>query len=185
MRAMRGSWLLALAVIGLGACSTHDTAKRERLLDTPAARRLVGTWNVSFEMNAHAAPPDAPAARVRVTGVIAFAPDHHGLTATTELNGITHEGAYDLDFRPFGWSTREADAPAVAVARVVSTAGASPSDTGRDSLYIVLSPGTQRFAVRMSGMLATDGATGIWSARSFSAGGGTGRFVMQRRAPAP
>jgi hypothetical protein len=34
-----------------------------------------------------------------------------------ELRGITHEGSYDLDFQPFGWTTREADAPAVPVAR--------------------------------------------------------------------
>lgn len=180
---MRLTWLVTLALAGTSACGRSDTAQRARLLDTPAVRRLVGTWEVSlfadFRDTLRMRAPDS------VTGMLAFTADHFGPPDAAELQGITHEGTYDLDFQPFGWSMRGADGPPVAVARVVSAAGSSVSDRAPDSIYVVLSPGTARFAVRMSGALVGDSAAGVWSARSFSAGGGAGRFVMRRRAATP
>lgn len=178
---MRARWLAVVSLLSLGACHQGDdeAAQRERLLDTPAARRLTGMWTVAFEADAGTTLTLRRGPGL-VAGTLVLGPDHHGPTSTAELSGITHQGAYDVDFRPFGWSTRSGDEPAAAVARVITAGG-----SGADSLYMVLSPGTQRFAVRMTGTVAGDSATGRWIAISYGAGGGSGRFVMRRQASVP
>lgn len=168
--------LIVACVLALG-CTPDDTAERAQLLDAAAARRLIGSWDVAF-LRDPTRPMSADAAQARVVaGTIAFAEDHHGRIASAELRDPTHDGVYDIGFEPFGFSTRDARAVPIAVARVVPT-------PGRDSLYIVLSPGTARFAVRMSGTLSLDSAAGVWRAAAYSAGGGSGSFVMRRRAEA-
>jgi hypothetical protein len=168
---------LAAAVM-LAACA--DAGERERLLASPAARRLVGTWDATFTNDPRASVGVVSTA-TSVQGTMAFTLDHHGPASVDELRDITHEGSYDLDFSPFGWTTRSSDAPAVAIARVAAgDARASKHGDARDSLFVVLSPGTERFAVRMVGVFAGDSASGMWSARAYSAGGGAGRFVMRR-----
>jgi hypothetical protein len=170
-RDMRAALVLVSCLLAVGACSRDDAAERARLLHTQAARRLVGTWDATFVADAR--PGATHSASVR--GMLAFTTDVHGPSFTAEMRGITHEGTYDLDFSPAGFTTGVADAPATAVARVVP-------GVGSDSLQVVLSPGTERFAVRMVGMLAWDSAFGTWNAYSRGAGGGSGRFVMRRRA---
>jgi hypothetical protein len=171
-----------LVVVMLGACADADAGQRARLLDSPVARRLVGTWDVTFTNDPHAAVSLASTA-TSVQGTMAFTTDHHGPASVDELSDITHEGSYDLDFTPFGWTTRSSDAPAVAIARVSTGSALAPAQTEvRDSLFVVLSPGTERFAVRMAGVFAGDSASGVWNARAYSAGGGAGRFVMRRHA---
>jgi hypothetical protein len=182
---MRAASIVPLTLLLL-ACQTDDGAQRTRVLDSPAARRLVGAWAVSFEVDTNmATPPQARLSRPPVEGMLVLAPDHTGPSSTPELDGITHEGAYDVDFRPFGFTTRTAGAPAVVVARIVPATELSLVHSATDSLYVVLSPGTDRFAVRMSGTLTGDSASGVWSAYAFSAGGGAGRFVMRRHVGEP
>jgi hypothetical protein len=182
---MRAASIIPLTVFLL-ACQPDDAAQRARVLDSPAARRLVGAWAVSFEVDTNmATAPQVRSSRPQVQGMLVFAPDHTGPSSTPELEGITHEGAYDLDFRPFGFTTRTAESPAVLVARIVSASELSRVHDVSDSLYVVLSPGTERFSVRMSGTLARDSGWGVWSAYAFSAGGGAGRFVMRRHVENP
>jgi hypothetical protein len=175
---------LTLVLLGiLSACARSDDGERDHVLESPAVRRLVGAWDVSFVSDPHASLRAPPTTRV-LTGTLAFTVDRYGRTETAELSGITNEGTYDVDFRPFGWTTRAADAPAVAVARVhtpLRGAGAAIPD----SLAVVLSPGSERLVVVMSGTFSGDSASGIWSAYGYRAGGGTGRFVMRRHANAP
>ena len=154
-----------------------DTTARAQRVDSPAARRLAGTWDATFTNDPRASITLAGATSA-VTGTLAFTTDHHGPRSIDGLSGVTHEGSYDLDFQPFGWTTRPDDAPAIAVARVMP---AQPvHDRTPDSLVVVLSPGTERFAVRMEGAFSADSAWGRWSARAYSAGGGAGTFVMRR-----
>ena len=175
---MRRLTLLLLGI--LSACARHDEGERDLVLQSPAVRRLVGAWDVSFTTDPHASLRAPPTTRV-LTGTLAFTVDRYGRTETAELSGITNEGTYDIDFQPFGWTTRAADAPAVAVARV-DTPLRLAGDAGSDSLVVVLSPGSERLVVVMSGTFSGDSASGIWSAYSYRAGGGTGRFVMRRHA---
>jgi hypothetical protein len=177
----RDSWqtLIAASVMALlVGCARDDAAARSRLLDDVEARRLVGTWVVLLwldpaQTTTTKAHPVAP-----VAGTLVFAEDHYGRIASTELSGATHDGVYDVDFRPFGFSSRDESAVPVVVARV------DPRAKG-DSLYVVLSPGTPRFAVRMAGTIVGDSAAGAWRAAAFSAGGGGGRFIMRRRQDTP
>jgi hypothetical protein len=173
---MRCVWSVLAAATVL-ACSTSDATSRRRALESDAARRLVGAWDVSFVADSTSMAFRMRGSSDRVTGTIAFTLNRSGADADAMLRDITHEGAYDLDFSPFGFTTRLADAPAVAVARLASSTGTSRD---ADSLWIVLSPGSEQFPLLMRGMIGGDSARGTWSAQAFSAGGGAGRFVMRR-----
>jgi hypothetical protein len=175
---------LGMVLLGmLSACARHDEGERDHVLESPAVQRLVGAWDVSFAIDPHASLRAPPTTRA-LTGTLAFTVDRYGRTETAELSGITNEGTYDIDFEPFGWTTRAATAPAVAVARV-STPLRPAGDDVPDSLVVVLSPGSDRLAVLMSGTFSGDSASGVWSAYGYRAGGGTGRFVMRRHRNPP
>ena len=160
------------------ACAPDETPARARLLDSPAARRLVGAWDVTFRLDVATSVAVRPATAPPVTGTLVFAEDRYGHTSSRELGEPTHDGVYDVDFGPFGFSSRAAGDVPVAVARVAST-------PRRESLYVVLSPGTTRLAVQMTGTLDDDSASGEWRAAAFSAGGGAGHFTMHRRQGTP
>jgi hypothetical protein len=173
----RGVVLTPLVVVAL-ACAHDDEPARARLLASPASRHLVGAWNVEFRLDRARSISVRALDTGSVTGTLVFAEDRFGRVASSELGESTHDGVYDVSFTPFGFSSRaEGDVP-VAIARVVPTAQG-------ESLYVVLSPGTTRLAVRMAGTLAGDSATGAWRAAAFSAGGGAGTFRMHRRRAEP
>jgi hypothetical protein len=175
---------LGMLLLGtLSACERNDDGERDHVLQSPAVQRLVGAWDVSFTSDPHASLRAPPTTRV-LSGTLAFTVDRYGPSETAELSGITNEGTYDIDFEPFGWTTRAADAPAVAVARVAARLR-PVDDLVSDSLVVVLSPGSERLAVVMSGTFSGDSAAGLWSAYGYRAGGGTGRFVMRRHATSP
>ncbi|NUR54913.1 MAG: hypothetical protein HOQ29_10725 [Acidobacteria bacterium] len=168
---------LWIVLTGLAvACGHGDASARQRLLASPEALRLVGAWKVRFELN-YAVSSRVDVGKVGpITGTVVLAEDRFGRVGSTEIGDATHDGVYDVDFSPFGFSSRsEGDVPA-AIARLVPT-------TLGDSLYIVLSPGTTRLAVVMAGRLAGDSASGEWHASAFSSGGGAGSFTMHRRVP--
>ena len=175
---MRRATCLLLAAL-LSACGPRDAADREALLGSDAARRLVGVWDVTFDADTLATVMPRRLARRRVTGTMVFTLNRSGAYSTSALQGITHDGAYDLDFVPFGFTTRAADAPAAAIARIQPVAHERGSHDV-DSLWVVLSPGTDHFAVRLRGALSGDSASGTWITESYSSGGGAGRFRMQR-----
>jgi hypothetical protein len=177
--------LVVALLLASNACHGDAAARRARLLRAPVRQRLAGTWQVAFVADPHSTTIAERASHDTVVGLLVFAPNDHGPLAVAGIDGVTHEGAYDLDFAPFGWTTRGRDAAPTAIARVVIAPGGLPVVPGGDSLYVVLSPGTERFAVQMSGVLVRDTATGVWSALAHSAGGGEGRFVMVRRGSAP
>lgn len=160
--------MAALGGAALLACGRSEEPSAARIA---VARRLVGTWDVTFWLDSertisHAAAP--------ITGTLVFALDHSGPLDAPELSAPTNDGLYDADFHPFGFSTRDGDNVPVALARLI------PGTSG-DSLYVVLSPGRTRFSVRMAGRLSDDSAAGDWRASAFSAGGGSGRFRMHRK----
>lgn len=175
----RVSVMLLLATVGVGACDSVDAAQREHLLDTPAVQRVVGVWAVSIRADSQVMTNVHARGRT-ITGTMAFTVNHHGPRDILELSGVTHQGVHDLDFVPFGWASGTIDAPAVAVARVVPASADGGRANQPDSIYVVMSPGTTQFAVRMTGLVNADSAWGVWSASSFSAGGGAGSFVMRR-----
>jgi hypothetical protein len=177
---MTSGWWVAALFAGLVGCNARSGAHESEPDDAPM-RRLVGSWQVTFQADPHETPGlrDSSA---NVSGMIAFTRNRYGPRSDARVGALTHEGVYDLDFRPFGFSTRDAGEPASAVARVFPATG---HDSASDSLIVILSPGAARFAVQMSGTVVGDSATGRWLASSFSAGGGAGGFRMRRTAAAP
>jgi len=168
---LRRMAIAALSGAALLACERNEEPPASRVA---VARRLVGTWDVTFWLDSERTISTYVHASAPVAGTLVFALDHYGRLDAPELNAPTNDGLYDADFRPFGFSTRDGDNVPVVVARLV------PRPTG-DSVYVVLSPGRTRFSVRMTGRLVDDSAVGDWRAAAFSAGGGAGRFAMRRR----
>lgn len=168
---LRRMAIAALSGAALLACERNEEPPASRVA---VARRLVGTWDVTFWLDSERTISTYVHTSAPVAGTLVFALDHYGRLDAPELSAPTNDGLYDADFRPFGFSTRDGDNVPVVVARLV------PRLTG-DSVYVVLSPGRTRFSVRMAGRLADDSAIGDWRASAFSAGGGAGRFAMHRR----
>lgn len=161
---------VALGGAALLACGRNEEPSASR---AAIARRLVGTWDVTFWLDSERTISSYVHATAPIAGTLVFALDHYGRIDAPELSAPTNDGLYDADFHPFGFSTRDGDNVPVALARVV------PRPSG-DSVYVVLSPGRTRFSVRMAGRLVDDSAAGDWQASAFSAGGGSGRFSMHR-----
>lgn len=163
--------LYALAGAVMIACGQAEEPSAARIA---IARRLVGTWDATFWLDSERTISTYVHATAPIAGTIVFALDHYGRIDAPELSAPTNDGLYDADFRPFGFSTRDDGTVPVVVARIV------PRTMG-DSIYVVLSPGRTRFAVRMAGQLTDDSVVGDWRASAFSAGGGAGHFSMRRR----
>jgi hypothetical protein len=172
-RALMVAACMSAALLG---CEHENAAARTRLLDSPAARSLVGAWDVTFRMDVATAVVARASEAAPITGTLVLAEDRYGRANSRDLDDPTHDGVYDVDFTPFGFSSRAAGDVPIAVARV------APAAAG-DSLYVVLSPGTSRLSVQMAGRLTGDSAAGEWSASAFSAGGGAGTFTMRRHEP--
>ena len=170
--------MASLAVMVVACGNDDDEPARARLLASPMSQRLVGAWTVTFSLDRARSVSVHPLDTGTVSGTVVFAEDRYGKVKETELGESTHEGVYDVSFAPFGFSSRAESEVPVAVARVVPTAQG-------ESLYVVLSPGTTRLAVRMAGVIAGDSAVGEWRAAAFSAGGGAGTFRMRRRPALP
>ena len=170
---------LCAATLVITACSgePHD---RVSALDEAPARELVGVWDVTLRLDRPLtlAPIDNGSSR-EVAGTITLLEDHFGRPSYPQLTVPTHTGAYDVDFRPFGVNVRNSvDAPIVVARTGHDTSGAAALSLA-DSVFIVLNPGTSRYAVLLVGRLAGDTIAGIWSAESFLGGGGV--FVLRRR----
>lgn len=106
--------------------------------------------------------------------------DHLWRATYPQMSAPTHAGAYDVDLRAFDFPVRDAGESPVAIARTVHDSSHSPTNAHADSVYIVLNPGTSRYALMLRGTFAGDSVAGMWSAESFPGGGGT--FVFYRRA---
>jgi hypothetical protein len=179
----RACWGLFAAVVV--ACGSRESADRRNLLGSDAARRFVGTWDIVMTADSTSTALRFRRAPGPITGTMVFVLDRSGPASTAALQGVTHEGAYDLDVTPFGFSIHATDAPSVAVARLVPVVPRGRSAIAEDSLWIVLNPESERFPVRMQGLLAGDSVVGTWSADAFRVGGGTGHLVMNRQSARP
>lgn len=160
---------LALTLGASLACSGREDVDRRRALDEPTARRLVGTWDVTFQVDRSMRVAGSPSPHSTVTGTIALVENRVVPLDAPQLRGATHHGAYDIDFAPLGFALRDAGAAPDAMAR---TAG--------DSVVIVFESPGAAITLHARGAFSHDTLFGIWSAESPRAGA-TGRFTMRRR----
>jgi hypothetical protein len=151
-------------------CSGTDDSSRERALDTPTARRLVGSWDATFTLD-RPLIVTADSTRPRsVTGALAFVEARRVPPEVPQLSGATHDVAFDVDFLPFGLDLRARGASPVAVART----------SERDSVSILFGADESLHAVRVQGAFVGDSVTGVWTADSPRSAGAGGRFSMHR-----
>ena len=159
-----------LAFVFVG-CSRTDDARRERALDAPTARLLAGMWDATFTLDRPLTVTSDSTRPRSVTGALAFVEARHVAPVIPQLSGATHDVAYDVDFRPFGFDLRDRGAALPAVAR-----------TGeRDSLVIWFGADASLFSLRVQGAFVGDSVSGVWTAETPRAGGAGGRFSMHRR----
>jgi hypothetical protein len=166
-RAVIAIWCTVFVFVG---CSRTDDTRRERAMDAPTARLLVGTWDATFTLDRPLTVTSDSTRPPPVVGVLAFVEAHHAAPEIPLLAGSTHDVAYDVDFRPFGFDLRDRGASPVAVART----------SEKDSVAMLFGNGESLFSLRVQGAFIGDSASGVWTAESPRAGAG-GRFSMHRR----
>ena len=182
LHAARVGGLGTALIAGLLACRQRDDA-RERALEEPPARRLVGAWDARFRADQ---PPDSERAGGRggrsgeAQGTIALVEDGQA-TSCPDLPLALHAGTYDVDFRPLGFEVRDPGEPPTAAATTRTTLDGARSD---DSVIVVLAPqssgraGTR--AVVLRGRFDGDSIIGRWQAGGIAPFGTHGTFVLRR-----
>lgn len=161
-----GIVVVAAAVI---ACNERSgLASEARAADT---RRLVGTWDAHFYLDRPLViGSDSETTKQQVQGELAFLANRSVSQAYPMMAAPAANGAFDVDFRPFGFDARSDDEAPVAAAGWISS----------DSLEIILGDPHNDITVRMRGRVELDSIAGTWRVLVSRTGGGGGRFVMVR-----
>jgi hypothetical protein len=158
-----------VAALMLMAC--NDRNAEERDATTFDARRLVGTWDARFYLDRPLiVGSDSESTKQDVQGELAFLANRSVSQAYPMMESPSANGAFDVDFRPFGFDARSDDETPVAAAGWISA----------DSLEIMLGNPNSDITVRMRGKVAADSIAGTWRVLVSRTGGGGGRFVMVR-----
>ena len=183
---LRNRFSSAAAVLAAGlvlgsvlSCADSEAADRAAALASPSAHRFSGTWQASFTLDRRESMTRFSEDTTPVSGTIVIAEDNHGIVAAREMDSPTHDGAYDIDFSQFGFSTRSGGSFPAVIARVFQP-DSRVAGPWLDSIAIILSPGSSMFTVRMTGRLARDSITGEWSASGYRSAGALGTFTMRR-----
>jgi hypothetical protein len=168
---MRCAPMLALA---LAACGTGSPEKR-LALETQPAQNLVGAWDATlflarpYQLGLH-----QPRAR-RICGTIGFVDNHRSTAGSGPMDDSPHLGVYDLDLTLLGLDWLGDNSFPEAVATSVDDFRA-PLNAVRDSVVIVLNPGSQERIVLL-GRYGAENIRGAWTAQS-SRGTASGSFSL-------
>jgi hypothetical protein len=160
---------LVLVAMTLIACNDRSGLdQKARTVDT---RQLVGTWDARFDLERPlVVRSDSESTKQLVRGELAFLVNRSVSEAYPMLESPSANGAFDVDFAPFGFDVRSDNQTPVAAARWLSP----------DSLEIILGDPESDITVRMRGKIMTDSIVGTWRVLVSRTGGGGGRFVMVR-----
>jgi len=183
-RLLRAGQMLTIGLLLLALGCQGDSGERRRALEEAPAKHLVGVWDATFwldrPISLGAAARNPPRS---ITGLMALVEDHQDQVSSEDLSDPTHVGVYDIDFSSFGFQPGDTHSIPVAVARTTARRTVGPGQTApgseRDSVTIVLDPGTSRYPCRLTGAFSADSITGVWTAGQ--ALGGGGRFLLTRR----
>jgi len=169
---MRGL-AVALSVSLLACAGAENDASSPS--DAAGDLSMIGAWDAQLSLQ-HAYPLGlrAPADH-RICGTIGFVENHnHSRFSIGEMPTL---GVYDLDLARLGLDWLNDNSYPAAVASVVDRAGAERDRTPRDSITIVLNPGSQERIV-LRGQASADGIDGDWTAQS-ARGTATGSFSLR------
>lgn len=168
---MRCAPMLALA---LAACGAGSPEKRFAL-ETQPAQNLVGAWDATLSLvRPYQLEPHNPAAK-RICGTIGFVDNHRSTASSGLIDDSPHFGVYDLDLALLGLHWLGDNSFPAAVATSVDDFRA-PLNAVRDSIAIVLNPGSQERIVLL-GRYGVGGIRGGWTAQS-SRGTASGSFSL-------
>ena len=160
---------LCLVTAALLGCA--DRSALDQRAAAPSAQRLVGTWDVRFDLERPPVLTERTGTAVRVVrGRLAFLENRWLNASYPEIETPTDYGTFDIDFTPFGFEPRNAGQPPTAVAGWL----------GKDSVEIILAPDQDRTVVTMRGRFAGDSLVGTWDVSIGRGDGGGGRFLMSR-----
>jgi hypothetical protein len=162
--------ICSLVVVFIG-CSKTDDSGRERALNAPTARLLTGIWDATFTLDRPLIVTSDSTRPRTISGAVAFVEARHVAPEIPQLSGATHDVAYDVDFRPFGFDLRDRGATPPAVART----------SERDSVAILFGNGESLFSLHVQGAFVGDSVSGVWTAEASRSGEAGGRFSMHRR----
>ena len=165
---MRG---LALSVLLLACAGAENDASSPS--DVAGDLSMIGAWDAQLSLQ-HPYPLGlrAPADH-RICGTIGFVENHNHIRFS--IGEMPTLGVYDLDLARLGLDWLNDNSYPAAVASVVDRAG--PDRTARDSVTIVLNPGSQERIV-LRGQPSADGIDGEWTAQS-ARGTATGSFSLR------
>lgn len=142
--------------------------------DRALATRVTGVWDAELRLDASPLGTTA-GARARAAGALTLLATARPVGGADAWLGraATHEGVYDLDAGPLGFTLPAPDA----------VAGLAATTSAPDSLALVLPAGATDRALVLRGTVAGDVARGTWrytsSGRSLS--GWRGTFQLRRR----
>jgi hypothetical protein len=151
------------------ACSA-GSPERSPAHGNSLSRNLVGAWDASLSLSKpYPLGLAAPKTR-RICGTIGFVENHQTADSSTDDD----RGVYDLDLSRLGLGWLDVPSYPIAVARV--NAHADNAESSRDSVSIVLNPGSDERIVLL-GRYDVDGINGKWTAQS-ARGTAMGEFLL-------
>ncbi len=164
----RGLVLITATIAVASSCQKTRapmTADQARI-----ANRLSGVWNMQLELvRSPLIAFDASHAPREIRGKLELLVNS-SLDRSFEGVGIpTNYGSYDLDLTRFGFDPRTAGVPPTAVAGLVS----------KDSVGIILSPGSDTGRMILVGRLEGETVSGRWRV-TLERATGDGRFILRR-----
>jgi len=169
---MRGAPMLALAIAACGGGLPRDPF---RAGDLPG-QSLVGAWDAKLSLiRPYQLEPHDPATK-RICGTIGFVENHYARGGSVLAGNSRHLGVYDLDLSLLGLNWLDENSFPVAVANAVDIY-TTPTGLARDSVAIVLNPGSQERIVLL-GRYDIEGISGRWMAQS-SRGTASGSFSLK------
>jgi hypothetical protein len=165
--------LYAVAVAAAFACAAQPVPTKPGG-DTPR-ESMAGAWDATLSLaQPYQISLQSPAAR-QICGSIGFVDDSH--PTEVGFDSAPSLGVYDLDLKQFGLSwVGDASFPSAAVTRI-DQSSADRQSPARDSVRIVLNPGSRERIV-LSGRRDASGIDGDWIAQS-ARGTASGSFSLR------
>jgi len=156
-------------LLAMVACG-HGSPERAPAYENSLSRNLVGAWDASLSLSKPYPLGVGPKTR-RICGTIGFVENHQLSDPSTDDD----RGVYDLDLSRLGLGWLDVPSYPIAVARLNAEAGVGGSS--RDSVAIVLNPGSAERIVLL-GHYDVGGINGGWTAQS-ARGTAIGVFLLR------
>jgi hypothetical protein len=163
---------MTLGAVALGASLMACGPRRGVLSrDEHRAAALVGAWDAEFRVTT---PLVGRQVGEAVSGMLVLIPNSHLGPAANGMLVPTHYGAYEVDFRAFGFDPRPSgEVPTVMAALMAE-----------DSVLIVLGPTSSHGQFVVSGRLEDGSVRGTWR-YDLRIGAAAGEVILRRTGPQP